>query len=284
MNEQDLNGLGQEPLNEERLRRMKTLMRQLYKEEFESKRFALPPIRGKTLIIFVSFLSIIVFGVTTLYNFNRFINLREWVWSAQGHVEDVLQRRSNLFSNLVNLTLNQAELEREVFRHVADARSRLNGLSKTAAAGKPAGQQAAATETATTEIGNGSSGVSDSAPGGDLPFSASLARLLAVVERYPDIKSSVTYQQLMDKLVVIEDRITKTRDDANERARIYNTLISSFPWYVLAKITGFERMDYYVSGTRSHTIPTLSPAIFDRLLPHPNATPKPNGSSGKGNP
>ena len=54
MTENDLDRFD-EPLNQERLRRMKTLMRQLYREEFESKRYTLPPIRGRTLILFVSF-------------------------------------------------------------------------------------------------------------------------------------------------------------------------------------------------------------------------------------
>ncbi|MBF0429252.1 MAG: hypothetical protein HQL94_10040, partial [Magnetococcales bacterium] len=118
-----LEDLDHEPLNEERIRRMKGVMRQLYKEEFESKRIRLPPVKGSGIIVFVSIVTIILFATTTLYNYNYFVTLREEVYATQGHVETVVQRRTNLFNTLVNLTLNHAELEREVFRHVADVRS-----------------------------------------------------------------------------------------------------------------------------------------------------------------
>lgn len=254
MTEQDMNGLDSERMNDERLRRMKTLMRQLYKEEFESKKFALPPIKGRTMIVFVSFLSIIVFGVTTLYNYNRFVNLQEWVRSSQGHVEAALQRRANLFINLVNLTLNQSDLEREVFGHVAETRSALRDLS---------GKLQLPPGIAPPDGGAPAAALAQG--GGEL--ASAMSRLLAIVESYPDIKSSTTYQQLMDKLMDMENQITIRRDEANERIRIYNTLISSFPWYVLARITGFVRYDYYESTGLNQRIPELTGEVYNKLLP-----------------
>jgi LemA protein len=120
-----LEDLGPDSVSSERMRRMKRMMRKLHKEEFESKRSRMPPIKAKSLIIYLSFALIIIFIITIMYNFNRFVKLEERVLSANGHVENVLQRRVNLFENLINLTLNQAALEQEVFRHVADARSTL---------------------------------------------------------------------------------------------------------------------------------------------------------------
>lgn len=275
--------------NSERMRRMKRLMRELYKEEFETKRFRLPPIRAKSLIVSLSFISIIVFGVTTLYNFNRFVTLEERVLSANGHVEDVLQRRVNLFENLINLTLNQSALEQEVFRHVADVRSSIGkGMNSIAVADQsapigsaglasPAGGSAvAAVEGAVAGDGVEVTGGVATAGGSNLPMAGlaglpAMARLLAVVEQYPEIRSSVTYQQLMDKLVEIENRIAKRRDEFNEEVRIYNTLISSFPWYVLARITGFERHEYFTLGggmnANSYKMPVTGSHTFQRLLP-----------------
>ena len=264
-----LDDLGPDSSNSERMRRMKRLMRELYKEEFESKRFRLPPIKAKSLIISLSFASIIVFGVTTLYNFNRFVNLEERVLSANGHVEDVLQRRVNLFENLINLTLNQSALEQEVFRHVADVRSSLGkGLGN--------GAQDAAGATGAAGSGEGPAAVAPSVGASSLSLSQlsglpSMAKLLAVVEQYPEIRSSVTYQQLMDKLVEIENRIAMRRDEYNEEVRIYNTLISSFPWYVLARVTGFKRHDYFSLGegpnSEAFKMPDVATHVFRRLLP-----------------
>ncbi len=257
MTENDLNDLDQEQLNDERLRRMKALMRQLYRDEFETKRFKVPPIKGKTMILFVSFISIIVFGVTTLYNYNRFVTLEESILSTKGHVEAAVQYRANLFNNLFNLALNLADVEREVFHHVANARTDLRG----GAEGKSVADKALA--------GKG-------APGATLPAVAGVAagtsdvvaRLLAIVEQYPDIKSSTVYQQLMDKLMAMEDRVAMRRNESNEAIRIYNTLITTFPWYLLSKAVGFQRYEYYKFNTGDIL---LSADVFDRLLPAPAA-------------
>ena len=261
MNENDLSELDQAQLNDERLRRMKTLMRQLYREEFEAKKYKLPPIKGKTLILFVSFVSIIIFGVTTLYNYNRFVTLEEHILSAKGHVEVSMQHRANLFSNLFNLALNHADIEREVFHYVADARTALRGevgQGKGAMAEEVAGNASPSAKVPTASaLGEGALA----------RFPDTISRLLAIVEQYPDIKSSETYQQLMEKLVLIETKVVDRRDEANEAIRVFNTLISTFPWYVLSKATGFSRYDYYKFNTRDTL---LSVDVFDRLLPLPD--------------
>ncbi len=181
------------------------------------------------------------------------------MWSAQAHVEAAVQRRINLFANLVNLTLNHAELEREVFRHVADVRQDLQQPS-SAGGEKPALIQdpgGAGSEAKTPDLAKL---MQEASSGG-------LSRLLAVVEQYPDIKSSSTYKDLMASLLEIENRIVTFRVEANEEARIYNTLISSFPWYLLARLTGFEIESYYSVGAVAEKIPALTATSFKRLLP-----------------
>ncbi|MEG3640747.1 magnetosome protein MamQ [Magnetococcus sp. PR-3] len=263
-----LEALESETLNSERVRRMKRLMKDMYKEEFESQKLRLPPIKSRSLIITISFLSIVIFGVTTLYNFNRFVTLEERVLSSHGHIEDALQRRLNLVQNLVNLTLNQAALEQEVYRHVADVRKQI---------GQPAPPQAQGAEPTAADMDAALAGTDNSTflkqmlgMDGNVS-SGALANLLAVVEQYPNVTASVTYQQLMDKLVEIENRITLRRDEYNEEVRIYNTLISSFPWYILAKVTGFDRYDYFTARVDRNDpilrVPDVNKKTFNRLLP-----------------
>lgn len=278
--DEELEELSPEIVNSERMRRMKRLMRELYKEEFESKRLRLPPIKGRNILIFFSFVAVVFMATMMLYNFNRLITMEEVVLSTNGHVEDALQRRANLFNNLVNLTLNQAALEQEVFRHVADVRTTLGrpaqppqdtaAIARQAAA--PGSKLSPLASRQTTPQAPRQASPPTSSPEELLNEMPSLARLLAVVERYPEIRSSITYQQLMDKLVEIEDRIAKRRDEYNESVRIFNTRISSFPWYILAKITGFGRYDYFKSepdedGTRGFFVPELHDQTFRRLLP-----------------
>lgn len=246
--------LGSEKINVDRMRRMKALVRTLYHEDIAPKRRMFRPIRAKGLISAISLLAILLLSVTSLYNFNRFISLQEAVFSAKGHIEANLQRRKNLFGNLVNITLNQAAVEKEIFRHVADVRS---DLSKT----KDLLTEIAKNPEAAAVLGGGTAGKPASS------IASSLSRLLAVVEQYPDIKSSLTYQQLMDKLVEIENRISERRTEYNDNARMYNHAVSSFPWYLLAKATGFSRVDYFKASADVEEVPVLTHKTYERLLP-----------------
>ena len=246
--------LGSEDINVDRMRKMKALARTLYHEDIVPKRRGFKPIRAKGVISVISVLAILILSVTSLYNFNRFISLQEAVFSAKGHVEANLQRRKNLFGNLVNITLNQAAIEEEIFRHVADVRSDLNK-----------------TKELLTEIAKDPNALAflDSPTAGQstTTIASSLSRLLAVVEQYPDLKSSTTYQQLMDKLVEIENRISERRTEYNDNARMYNHAVSAFPWYLLAKATGFSRVDYFKASPEVEKVPVLNSNTFQRLLP-----------------
>ncbi len=270
---EDLDAYVAEPLSDERLRRMKRLLREMYQEEFATRKLHLPPIKTRSLILVLSLVSILVFGITTLYNFNRFVTLEERVLSAEGHVQDVLQRRRNLFHNLVNMTLNNAVLEQEIVQQVTDRRTEIG--RRAAAADATSGGVNAAPATTTNPA---AAAPVPGAPAVTRELLAQLAdndlgreavaKLLAVAEQYPHVTTTVTYQQLMDKLVEMEDRISHRRDEYNEEVRVYNTLITSFPWYFLARITGFRRAEYYhVTHTES---PQMSPEEFQRLLPLAN--------------
>ncbi|MBF0147006.1 MAG: LemA family protein [Magnetococcales bacterium] len=251
----------------ERQRRMKRLLHQLYEHEIVAGPPGTSRFNAKGLIASVIIVFIVVFGITTLYNFNIFITLEERVFEAKGHIDDTLQRRSNLFTNLINLTLNQSALEQEVFRHVADVRvdlMRRDTSSTTPSADASSEVVAAGAEGGADQARH----FADAVAGVE---GSSLAKLLAVVEHYPEIKSSATYQQLMDQLVEIEDRIITKRDLFNDEVRVYNTLITSFPWYILARITGFKRHEYYsldLMAKSDHWMQPGSAATpFHRLLP-----------------
>ncbi|MBF0171176.1 MAG: LemA family protein [Nitrospinae bacterium] len=234
----------------ERVRRMKAMLRRFNAEEVAPKRMQIPEVRAKSLIIAGSLVAVVLFSMSALYNYNVFVNLKETVLSAQGHVESSLQRRANLFVNLVNLTLNHALLEEEVFSYVADVRTRIDQTGKTLAAMQASGAEPIKMDAATMAEVRGS-----------------LSRLLAVVEQYPNIKSSETYQKLMDSLVDIENTIADRRRDYNEAVHAYNRKITNFPWVVLAQSTGFSRFEYFKAEENIHRDPLATGKTFERLLP-----------------
>lgn len=197
--------------DKQRLQRTEAMLGQLYREEVSPK-FEIPAMRGVRMMATLSILSLLLFAGTMFYKFNAFILLREDALARSGNLESALQRRTNLFSNMINLTLSHASLEHSVFSYGAKMRTEIarnSGLSseaqkellsKAEAAAKKAGVGLPADWQKILKGALGSSG------GG---VESALGGLLAVVEQYPDIKSSQTYQHMMTSLVNMEDLIVK---------------------------------------------------------------------------
>lgn len=240
----------------ERLRGNRALLQNLYRREINPM-LHMPPIRGVRIAFIASLTALIGFSAVALTKFNSFIALREDVHAKQGALEAVVQRRRNLFDNLVNLTLNHAMLEHSVFSHVADVRKEIlqkmhipEAQLKTAAAELPLAPPPALLH---SQAADGMLG--------------SMGRLLAIVEQYPNIKSATTYHDLMQQLVDIENRIAAKRVELLDTSRLFNTAISNFPWYILAEYTRFSRFEYYQTAPANHVPPEISEKIFKQLLP-----------------
>src|SRR5207245_8494165 len=65
-------------------------------------------------------------------------------------------------------------------------------------------------------------------------LSGALGRLLAVVEKYPDLKSNQNFLALQAQLEGTENRIAVARRDYIEAVRAYNTELRTFPGVIWA--------------------------------------------------
>jgi LemA protein len=74
---------------------------------------------------------------------------------------------------------------------------------------------------------------------------SALARLLVVVENYPQLKSNENFLRLQDELAGTENRIAVERRKYNEVVQKYNTAIELFPANLVAGMFGFNRNDAY---------------------------------------
>ena len=86
---------------------------------------------------------------------------------------------------------------------------------------------------------------------------SSLSRLLAVVERYPDLKSNQNFLELQAQLEGTENRIAVERRRFNEQVQAYNTYIRRFPSNRLAGMFGFERMVAFEAVEGSEDAPEV---------------------------
>ena len=87
--------------------------------------------------------------------------------------------------------------------------------------------------------------------------SSALARLLIVVENYPQLKSNDNFMRLMDELTGTENRIAVARGRYNEKVQAYNALRRRFPSNVTAKIFGFEEWKYFEAPASAREVPKV---------------------------
>jgi LemA protein len=87
--------------------------------------------------------------------------------------------------------------------------------------------------------------------------SAALARLLVVVENYPDLKSNQTFARLMDELAGTENRLAVERMRYNEAVQRYNTQRRSFPSNVTASVFGFKEYPLFQAPESAKQVPKV---------------------------
>ena len=133
-------------------------------------------------------------------------------WSE---VQNQYQRRNDLIPNLVETVRGYARQEREVLEAVTNARARATAIQVT------------------PEMINDPEAFKRFQEA-QTQLSGALGRLLAVAERYPDLKSNQNFLALQAQLEGTENRIAVSRRDYIEAVRSYNTELRTFPGVIWA--------------------------------------------------
>jgi LemA protein len=172
----------------------------------------------KTLLVVLGVVALIIligfFYVKGTYN--SLVSMDESVKAAWAQVENQLQRRYDLIPNYVETVKGYASHEREVFTRVTEARSRAAGAVNI-----------------------------DGKIQANNELSSALARLLVVVENYPELKANTNFIRLQDELAGTENRISVERRRYNETVKAYNIRIRQFPTNLLAGVFGFEKATFF---------------------------------------
>ena len=90
---------------------------------------------------------------------------------------------------------------------------------------------------------------------GDLQ--SSLGRLLVSIERYPELNSHTEFHALIVELEGTANRITVARNNFNDVAKEFNTLVRRFPNNIVAGIFGFEKKPYFKSDEGAEKAPAV---------------------------
>ncbi len=164
---------------------------------------------------FVLLIAIILIGVVVSV-WNGLVTKDETVKSEWSQIDAQLQRRADLIPNLVSTVKGYAAHEKAIFEGVANARA---GLLSA----KTPLQKADANDA----------------------LSASLGRLLAIAESYPNLKADQSFIRLQDELAGTENRVAVARIRYNEAAKTLNAAIRGFPGALFAGMAGVKPADYF---------------------------------------
>jgi LemA protein len=142
-------------------------------------------------------------------------NIPSYDEAAKAKWSDVLnqyQRRADLIPNLVETVKGYAAQERQVLEEVINARARATQVQVQIP----------------PDIVNNPEAFKRFQDA-QAQLTGALGRLLAVSERYPDLKSNQNFLALQSQLEGTENRIAVARRDYIEAVRQYNTELRTFP-------------------------------------------------------
>ena len=164
---------------------------------------------------------IVVVALFIIGKYNGLVALRNRFKNAWAQIDVQLKRRYDLIPNLVETTKGYLKHERGTLEAVIAARnSALNANNKVS--GNPGDPEAMkALSSAEGALG------------------ASLGKLFALTEAYPDLKANTSMNQLMEELTSTENKVSFARQAYNDSVMGYNTAREVFPTNIIAGMFNF---------------------------------------------
>jgi LemA protein len=160
-----------------------------------------------------------VFFVVGLYN--KLVGARNGYKNAFAQIDVQLTRRYDLIPNLVETAKGYMKHERETLEAVITARNQAVTAAKAAAANPG--------DMATMTTLSGAEGA----------LGATLGRLFALAEAYPDLKANQNMMQLSEELTSTENKVAFARQAYNDAVMSYNNQREMFPGSIIAGMFNF---------------------------------------------
>jgi len=148
--------------------------------------------------------------------YNRLVRLRNLTRSSWSDIDVLLKKRHDLVDNLVETVRGYAAYEKATLSAVTDARAR-----------------------AIRAEGPGEKGPEETVLG------ERVRSLIAVAERYPDLKANANFLDLQRALAELENGIEYARRYYNAVVRDYRTATEVFPANLLAAGLGFGEEPFF---------------------------------------
>jgi LemA protein len=195
---------------------------------------------GTGLMVLLGLIAVVVlFFLFAIGINNKIVRKSTAVDARWADVQNVYQRRADLIPNLVKTVEGAAGFERTTLNEVVSARANATQtkIDPSRAPDDPAQlQKFQAAQDA---------------------LSSALARLLVVVERYPDLKANQNFQQLQAQLEGSENRIAVERRNYTGAVQEYNAYIQQFPASVVAGFRNFKTKPFFEATAGAERAPQV---------------------------
>jgi LemA protein len=188
-----------------------------------------------------------VFGVVlaafvwTAKSYNRLVRLRNRAQAMWAQIDVQLKRRHDLVPNLVHVVEGYATHERGTLDEVTQARNQ-------AIAARQQGGDPAKAENLLT---------------------ASLGRLFADAESYPNLEAEPAFKELQEQLQEIEDEIAHARTVYNMTVNDFNNAIQTFPGSIVAWGASMSDLEYLGAEDEEREVPST---VMENIPPAQTAS------------
>ena len=168
--------------------------------------------------------------------YNGLISVDQEVKGKWGNVETNYQRRTDLYNTVIKTVSASANFEKSTLTEVIAARARATSVNVNI------NDSASLRQFQQAQAG----------------LQSSFAKLMAVAEAYPDIKSTKAFQDFQAQIEGTENRINVARQDFNAAVQTYNMKVKTFPNNIFAGMFGYHEKPFYKSDPGSEKAPDVN--------------------------
>jgi LemA protein len=161
------------------------------------------------LNIFIGFSVMAILGTLIFTTYNRVITLKQRALNALSNIHVELKRRSDLIPSLEKVVKGYAKHEQEILAAITAIRAHVKLTDKL-----------------------------------EMVKGDRYADLVALIEKYPDLKAQENFTKFFVALADTEERIAYSRSFYNTSVGKYNSMIQQFPFSILAEVLGLKSMQF----------------------------------------
>lgn len=166
-----------------------------------------------------------VLVVWFIWMYNNFVKLTQNTKEAWADIDVQLKRRYDLIPNLIETVKGYASHEREALDSVTNARAKATQVH--------------------VDPSNITAEQITAMAGAEQALGASLGKLMAIAEAYPDLKANQNFAQLQTELADTENKIQASRRFYNGNVRDLAIGLQSFPGNVIGNMFGFKEEKFF---------------------------------------